>query len=323
MAGVLVFGEIAGGALHEASLEALTAGASLAQKLGVPLIGALIGAGAREAADKFQCGSARLLLCGQQLAHYDGDRYAACAQRVFDATGASIVLAPHTMQTRDWMPRLATRASAALQMNCTALVAEADALVVTRPIYGGGAVAELALRGSPILATVSAGAFAPATGSSACTVEAIDDVFPPDARIELIEEVSGDTGEGLRLQDAKIVVSGGRGLGGPDNWHYIEEAAAQLGAAIGCSRPVVDSGWVNVRHQVGLSGSSVTPDVYIAVGISGAVHHLAGIVAAKTVVAINSDADAQIFRRANFGAVGDFREVLPAFVARLKELREG
>ena len=136
-----------------------------------------------------------------------------------------------------------------------------------------------------------------------------------------LDEVSGDTGEGLRLQDAKIVVSGGRGLGGPDNWHYIEEAAAQLGAAIGCSRPVVDSGWVNVRHQVGLSGSSVTPDVYIAVGISGAVHHLAGIVAAKTVVAINSDADAQIFLRANFGAVGDFREVLPAFVARLKELR--
>ena len=123
------------------------------------------------------------------------------------------------------------------------------------------------------------------------------------------------------LKDAKIVVSGGRGIGGPDNWHYIEEASAALGAAVGCSRPVADSGWVPSSHQVGLSGTSVSPDLYIAVGISGAAQHLAGISAARTVVAINNSAEADIFSRADYGVVGDYREVLPAFIERVKQLR--
>jgi electron transfer flavoprotein alpha subunit len=219
------------------------------------------------------------------------------------------------------MPRLAARMAAALQMDCTAVTADGDALIVTRPIYGGGVLADYSLRGAAVMATLRAGVFEPVQSSSACPVDFIQPVALPAGGVTLIDEIAGDSGDGLRLQDAKIVVSGGRGVGGPENWRYIEEAAQGLGAAIGCSRPVVDAGWVAARHQVGLSGASVAPDVYLAVGISGAVHHLAGIVAARTVVAINSDADAQIFRRADYGAVGDFREVLPAFVARVRELR--
>jgi electron transfer flavoprotein alpha subunit len=116
-------------------------------------------------------------------------------------------------------------------------------------------------------------------------------------------------------------VAGGRGVGGPENWHYIEEASAALGAAMGCSRPVADSGWVPSSHQVGISGTSVAPDLYIAVGISGAAQHLSGITAARKVVAINNSPDAEIFMRADYGVVGDYREVLPAFVERVKQLR--
>jgi electron transfer flavoprotein alpha subunit len=323
MPGVLVFGELTGDGLNAASLEALTAGASLSAQLGEPLIGALLGANARAAVTGFQRGPGRVLLCeGDELRQYDSEYFAACAQRLLAESTARIVLAAHTIQARDWMPRLAARMDAALVMDCTALAAQGEALNATRPIFGGSVTADFILHGTPMLATLSPGAFAPAATTAPCTVEKIELVAVPDSGVTMIEEVAGDTGGGLRLKDARIVISGGRGVGGPENWHFIEKAAQDLGAAIGCSRPVVDAGWVASRHQVGLSGSSVAPDVYIAVGISGAVHHLAGIAAARTVVAINTDAEAGIFRRANYGAVGDFREVLPTFVARLCELRD-
>jgi len=147
-------------------------------------------------------------------------------------------------------------------------------------------------------------------------------ITPPDeARVTVLGEESAAGSGGPRLKDAKIVVAGGRGVGGPDNWHYIEEVSAVLGAAVGCSRPVADAGWIASSHQVGLSGASVAPDLYIAVGISGAAQHLAGITAAKTVVAINNSADAGIFERADFGVVDDYREVLRGFVERVKQLR--
>jgi len=322
MPGVIVFGELAGDDLHEASLEALTAGTLLSAQLGEPLIGALLGENARTAVAGFQRGTQRMLLYESgELRQYDGERFAACAHRLVMDSGARVVLAAHTIQTRDWMPRLAARMDAGLVMDCTALAAQGDALLVTRPIFGGSVLGDFTLCGTPMMATLSPGAFAPAETIAHCAVDAVAPVAVPDHGVTLIEEIAGDTGDGLRLQDAKIVISGGRGVGGPENWHYIEKAAQDLGAAVGCSRPVVDAGWVASRHQVGMSGTTVAPEVYVAVGISGAVHHLAGIAAARTVVAINTDAEAGIFRRANYGAIGDFREVLPAFVARVRELR--
>jgi electron transfer flavoprotein alpha subunit len=322
MPGVLVFGELAGDGLHEASLEALTAGGLISAQLGEPLIGALVGANARVAFGGFQRGTQRVLLCeGEELRQFDGERFAACAHRLVMEAGARVVLAAHTIQTRDWMPRLAARMDAGLVMDCTALVAQDDALLVTRPLFGGSVLGDFTLRGTAMMVTLSPGAFAPAATTVPCAVESVALSAVPDNGITLLEEIAADSGGGVRLQDAKIVVSGGRGVGGPENWHYIEKAAQDLGAAIGCSRPVVDAGWVASHHQVGLSGTSVAPEIYIAVGISGAVHHLAGIAAARTVVAINTDADAGIFRRANYGAVGDFREILPAFITRVRELR--
>ena len=322
MPGVIVFGELAGDGVHEASLEALAAGAALAAQLGEPLRGALLGANARTAVAGFQRGPERILICeGGELRQYDGERFAACAQQLLAHSGARVVLAAHTVQSRDWMPRLAARINAGLVMDCTALAAQDDALFVTRPLFGGSVLGDFTLRGTPMLATLCPGSFGPPATITPCAVETFPLGSIADSGVSLLEEIAGDTGDGVRLQDAKIVVSGGRGVGGPENWHYIEKAAQDLGAAVGCSRPVVDAGWVASRHQVGMSGTTVTPEVYIAVGISGAVHHLAGIAAARTVVAINTDADAGIFRRATYGAIGDFREVLPAFVTRVRELR--
>jgi electron transfer flavoprotein alpha subunit len=137
----------------------------------------------------------------------------------------------------------------------------------------------------------------------------------------VLEEVREEAASGPKLKDAKIVVSGGRGLGAPENWKYVEELAQVLGAAVGASRAVTDAGWVSTSHQVGLTGATVAPDLYIAIGISGAVQHVAGISGARNVVAINRDADANIFKYARFGVLGDWKAVLPAFIQRLKELR--
>jgi electron transfer flavoprotein alpha subunit len=151
-------------------------------------------------------------------------------------------------------------------------------------------------------------------------VEAITPSSASDA-IEVLEEVREQATEGPRLKDAKVIVSGGRGLGGPDNWHYIEELAQVLGAATGATRAVTDAGWVAPSLQVGLTGATVAPDLYITVGISGAVQHIAGISGARNVVAINRDGDANIFKYARFGVVGDWKQIVPAFTQRLKELR--
>jgi electron transfer flavoprotein alpha subunit len=128
-------------------------------------------------------------------------------------------------------------------------------------------------------------------------------------------------GSGPRLKDAKAVVSGGRGVGGPENWHYVEELAGALGAAVGASRAVTDAGWVPPTHQVGLTGTTISPDLYVTVAVSGAVQHIAGCSGSRNIVAINRDPDANIFRHARFGVVGDYSKVVPALTRRIKELR--
>ncbi len=323
MAGVLVFGALAAGQLAPASLEAAGVGAQLAKALGAPLFGALIGDNLSAAAEQFQCGYSTLYLAeGAHYKPYTAAAQLAAAKAAIEACTPSIVLFAHNPETREWVPRLAAHLNAGLVIDCVALAIEGADLVVAKPVYGGGVRGEFVIRGAPRMATVRAGGFerAPVTGAGA--VVRLDVPPPPQGRVTLLEETAAQAGgSGVKLKDAKAVVAGGRGLGGADNWHFIEETAAALGAAVGCSRPVADSGWVPTSHQVGLSGTSVTPDLYIAVGISGAVQHLAGISAAKKVVAINTDGEADIFTRADYGVIGDYREVLPAFIARVRQLR--
>ncbi len=322
MAGVLVFGDISDGQLTPASLEVATAGANLASALGEPLRGALVGDDVAAATEKFRGGFAALYLVeGRHYRPYSTQASLAAAQAVIAACSPSVVLFAHTLETREWVPRLAARLDTGLVMDCTILAVEGQELVVTKPVYGGGVWGEFVIRGAPRMATVRASVFERRQAAAAGELVRVDAPPPAPDRVTYLDQAAAVAASGPKLKDAKIIVAGGRGLGGKDNWHFVEETAAALGAAVGCSRPVADSGWVPSLHQVGLSGTLVAPDLYIAIGISGAVQHLAGISAAKTVIAINTDHEADIFTRANYGVVGDCREVLPAFLERIKQLR--
>lgn len=323
MAGVLLFGEIADGRLSPATLRIAAAGEQLSAALGEPLIGALIGAGLSRAADEFNCGITTLYVVeGGHYRPYTSEAFVAAAQAVIGKAAPSVVLFAHGAETREWAPRLAARVGAGLVMDAAGAAIEDGAFKVTKPVNGGGVAAEYVVRGTLRMATLRANMFDLTTARTTPERIALEVAAPGDNRVTVLGEEALGASAGPRLKDAKIVVSGGRGIGGPDHWHFIEEASRVLGAAIGCSRPVADSGWVPSSHQVGLSGTSVAPDLYIAVGISGAAQHLAGIAAARIVVAINNSAEADIFTRADYGVVGDYREVLPAFVARVRQLRE-
>lgn len=322
MAGVLVIGEVAGGRLMPASLEAAAAGAALAQTLGEPLVGALLGTALDDAANEFAAGFATLYLAqNSALQSYTAYAHVAAAQAVIRAASPSVVLCPHTLRAREWLPSLATTLDTGLIMDCTAVAIEGADLVVQKPVYGGGVIGEFVVRGAPRMLTLRSGAAPRAAATANAKVERLAVDIPANDRVTLIEEIAAQAGSGPKLSDAKIVVSGGRGLGSPEHWHYIETTANALGGAVGCSRPVADSGWVNSSHQVGLSGNSINAELYIAVGISGAVQHLAGINSTAVVVAINTDAQADIFTRANYGVIGDYKDVLPAFVERVKKLK--
>ena len=322
MAGILVIGEVAGGRLLPASLEAAVAGAALARALGEPLFGALIGSALDNAAGQFAAGYTTLYLAEHaSLQSYTAHAHTSAAQALIKVCNPSVVLCPHTLRAREWVPCVAAALDSGLVMDCTAVTVEGADLVVHKPVHGGGVVGEFVVHGTPRFVTLRSGAFTRGADTPNSKVERVAVEISISEYVTLIEEIAAAASTGPKLSDAKIVVSGGRGLSSPDNWHYIEEAAAALGAAVGCSRPVADSGWVKSSHQVGLSGSSINAELYVVVGISGAVQHLAGINSSATVAAINTDAQADIFTRANYGVVGDYKEVLPAFVERLRQIK--
>jgi electron transfer flavoprotein alpha subunit len=246
----------------------------------------------------------------------------AAAEYAAQQAQPDVILLSHAGAGRALGPLLAYRLGTGIVTDATALRVEGGDLVMTKPVFGGSAIAEFSIASSPKVATLRPRAFEPAESSTATQphVEALS-VPETDESVEVLEEVREQASSGPRLKDAKVIVSGGRGLGGPDNWHYIEELAEVLGAAVGATRAVTDAGWVPPSLQVGLTGATVAPDLYVTIGISGAVQHIAGISGARNVVAINRDADANIFKYARFGVVGDWKQIVPAFTERLKELR--
>ncbi|NDH53357.1 MAG: electron transfer flavoprotein subunit alpha/FixB family protein [Betaproteobacteria bacterium] len=321
MAGVLVVGGLWDGAFDRSLLQAAGAAAPLARSLGVSLMGALIGPNVSAAADAMQCGLEALYIVeGTQFAPYTADAYVRAARAAIEASGASTVVIPHGGVAREWVPQLAARLQAALVMNCCAVSVEDGQLIATKPVNGGSVLAQFDVLGELRIVTVDCGSFECRAPGQTVALTRLEVPVLADAPVKVLsEEVHRD--QGGRLKEAKKIVAGGRGIGGPQHWHWIEEVAAVLDASVACSRPVADSGWVPSRHQVGLSGTTVAPDLYIAVGISGAPQHLAGITGAKTVVAINTEAGAEIFKRADWGVVDDYKQVLRGFTERVALLR--
>ena len=219
--------------------------------------------------------------------------------------------------------RMAFRIGAAFAPDCVEISGDASAagtIGVTRPVYGGSALAEFEIASSPAIVTLRAGAFEPNTDTGTPVVESFDTVGLERKPVEVTESVA-ESREGVRLEDADFVVSGGRGLGGPEPFSVLADLAEVLGGAVGASRAACDAGWIDHSHQVGLTGKSVSPDVYIAVGISGASQHMAGCSSSRAIVAINKDGDSNIFKEARFGVIGDWEKVLPSFLATVRELK--
>jgi len=223
-------------------------------------------------------------------------------------------------------PRLAFRLGSCAAQDCTDVESDAESsrLIVTRPVHGGNAVARMRFApGALQVIVVRAGAFEPATGRGTPRPERVDltgQINPTRAKLK---RTVAEAAEGVRLEDADVVVSGGRGLGGPEPFKQLEDLANMLGGAVGASRAACDAGWIDHSHQVGLTGKSIRPRLYITVGISGASQHMAGCSSARNIVAINSDSEANIFKEARFGVVGDWKEVLPAFIEAARDLGAG
>ena len=220
-------------------------------------------------------------------------------------------------------PRVAFRLGVGTAQDCVSVEPDSDSdrIVVTRPVYGGNAMAKLRFpAANPQVVIVRGKAYEPLAADSSRRGEVKSvDVDPPAARVRHVETVAS-AAAGVRLEDAAVVIAGGRGLGGPEPFEQLEELAGLLGGAVGASRAVCDAGWLEHSYQIGLTGKTITPDLYITVGISGASQHMAGCSGAKHLVAINRDADSNIFKAASYGAVGDWKEVLPSFVETVREL---
>ena len=242
------------------------------------------------------------------------------AQAAVMLSGARYVIGAKTLTGRDVMPRLAFRLGTALASDCSAVsLDDSGRLIATRPVYGGNAEASVACLGSVAVASLRPKSVDALEADASRTGEVVPLAFEANVRTRVLERVE-EAGEGVRLENARVVVSGGRGLGGPEPFDSLRELANMLGGAVGASRAACDAGWVPSGYQVGLTGKTVTPDLYIAVGISGASQHMAGCSNSRTLVAINKDAGANIFKEARFGVAGDWQKVLPAFMEQLHEL---
>ncbi len=230
--------------------------------------------------------------------------------------GAEVILLPADEQGGELAPRLAERLSGTAVTHVVGLGRTEGRLVWTRPVFGGKALATVVALSEPVVATVRRGAFEPASGAEGFTTVELVAPEPEDAAVELLG--TEPAASGAALEEAAVIVSGGAGMGGPDGFAELEELAGLLGGAVGASLAAVDNGWAPPERQVGLTGKSVSPDVYFAFGISGASQHLAGIGGAKAVVAVNTDPDAPIFRTARLGVVMDGRQLLSALIAELR-----
>jgi electron transfer flavoprotein alpha subunit len=320
MANVLAVLEQRGGALKKVSYEAVTAARRVADGLGGEVHALVIG-GAGVASDKPGAYGADkvFVAAADALSDYQADRYAAVAAgQAADGYGAVVLSA--TAMGKDLAPRIAARLGCTLAADVTDVTFHGG-VIVTRPVYAGKANYTLKVTGSPCVISVRPNAVAPVQQQRPGAVEAVTpESGEPRARTV---EIKQPEKAALDVAEATVVVSGGRGLKEPENFKLLEDLANALGGAVGASRAVVDAGWRPHAEQVGQTGKVVSPNLYFAIGISGAIQHLAGIRTAKTIVAINKDPDAPIFKAADYGIVGDLFEVVPKLTEEIRKVREG
>jgi electron transfer flavoprotein alpha subunit len=318
MAPFLTFAEQRDGKLRRPSLEAVSEARRLAGP-GGRVESILVGSGVAALAQELASYGADAVHVFDQpeLAHYATEPFARAIAQVATEQKAGVLLIPFTALGKDVAPRVSARLGAGLASDCVALTVQDGRLTARRPMYAGKAYATVRFEGDLQIATLRSNVFALGTPDPSRQAEVVSRTVDASSRAKVVEVNATASGK-VELTEAQIIVSGGRGLKGPENFHLVEELAGALGAAVGASRAIVDAGWVDHHYQVGQTGKTVSPSLYVAAGISGAIQHLAGMSSSKVIVAINKDADAPIFKVANYGLLGDVLEILPKLTEAAK-----
>ena len=327
--GVMVYCEVGEGKLASIATEGLGCGKKLADALGEELYAVLVGNGVSSSAQEaITFGADKVYVVDDPLLKdYQTDSYVAVMEKVVKEAMPQILILGQTTTGRDLAPRLAFRVGTTAIMDCIELAIDAGSkrLLQTKPVYGGNAQAIFATETNPQVATIRTKAMSPLEPNASKQGE----IIKVEAGLELaairtkvLEKVVEEV-EGVKLEDADVVVAGGRGMGSAEGFKQLEELAKLLKGAVGATRPPCDNGWVPDTIQVGLTGKIVAPELYIAVALSGSSQHMSGCSGSKNIIAINKDAESNIFREARFGVVGDWKKVVPAFTAKVKELLAG
>ena len=326
--GIVIFGETIEGKLNTITAELLGCGRKMADELGEELSSVIIGSDLGELArEAITLGADRVYVVDDPLLEdYKTDSYVTVMEKVIREAKPGIVLMGQTSIGRDLAPRLAFRLDTAATMDCVGLSIDPDSqrLLQTKPVHGGIAMAEFVNDLDPQIATVRSKVMTPLEPDDSRDGEVINveaGLDPSTIRTRVLEKVKEEV-EGIKLEDAQVVVSGGRGIGGADGFKQLAELAKLLNGAVGASRPACDSGWMPDTSQIGLTGKIVTPDLYLAIGIAGISQHMAGCSGSRTIVAVNKDEEANIFKEAHYGVVGDWKVILPAFTEKVRELLE-
>jgi electron transfer flavoprotein alpha subunit len=316
---VLAVAEQREGVFRKVTYEALSEGKRIAESMGTELVALVLGSNIENAAGELgKYGAEKILVADHEaLAEYLTDQYTKVVADAVANEDPAIVILGASTQGKDLSARLSARLGAPLATECVAVRVEDGNIIATRPMYGGKIVAEVALNGKPQIVAIRPNAMSIAETQGAGNVDKLA-VDPVDSAFQFVEKKL-ETGK-VELTEADIVVSGGRGMGGSD-YAVLEKLADLLGGAVGASRSAVDEGWRPHSDQVGQTGKVVSPNLYIACGISGAIQHLAGMSSSKVIVAINKDAEAPIFSRADYGIVGDLHEVVPLLAEEIAKIK--
>ncbi len=324
MSQFLVFAEQREGQLKSYALEAISEGRRLADAAGGELAVCLIGSGVSSLADSIKgYGADKIIIADDAgLGVYSPGAYAKILADLLKAGSASVALLSSSSMGRELGALLAAKANASLLSDVIGTTWDGDHLVVSRPVYAGKAILKVAARRAPVIVTLRPNVFAATAQAGSGTVENLSPSLGDAESKVVVTDTAMKASTRPELTEASIIVSGGRGVGGPENFNIIEELADTLGAAVGASRATVDAGWRPHADQVGQTGKTVSPNLYIACGISGAIQHLAGMNSSKCIVAINTDPEAPIFKSANYGIVADLFEVVPALNQAMKDLLE-
>ncbi len=325
MPGIFAFAETRDGEIRKVAHEVVTAARTLADALGTEVHAVLLGGPgtAAAAADLGRHGADRVFVGeSDAFAHYSAEGFTTVIAGFIQEHGCDAALFPASSLGRDVAPRVAARLGVGYANDCVALEVQDGQIVATRPEYSGKLVTQVAATGKPAVLSLRANVFLPVENAKAGEVQTLDMSVNQADFGAVVREIRAGAAEKMDVGEAPIIVSGGRGLGSPENFKLLEDLADAFGGkcAVGASRAVVDAGWRPHSEQVGQTGKTVSPTLYIAVGISGAIQHLAGMRTSRYIVAINKDPEAPIFKIADYGIVGDLHQILPRMTEEVRKM---